>query len=320
MPSLRSLTISSWMFLACSPARPVGLEPSAQREVVNAITTRLRAAYVSPDAAEVARHSLASQLDAGGYDGLARRALAERLTRDLQAATHDKHLRVSSEVEPPPLLDDRHPKVFGRVEHVGDVAYLEVVSFGVPPESAGAEIASTMSSIADARAFVFDLRSNAGGHPGTVALLASYVFDDEPVHLNSMLDRASGLREESFTDPHVSGTKVGAKKPAFAIIGPRTFSAAEEFTYDLQALHRITVVGENSGGGAHSGGFEPLPHGFSVFVPSRRPINPVTHTNWEGVGVTPDVRAPSHESRATALRLALESLSGTSPRTAEPPK
>ena len=30
-----------------------------------------------------------------------------------------------------------------------------------------------------------------------------------------------------------------------------TFSAAEDFAYNLQAIKRITVVGEPTGGGAH---------------------------------------------------------------------
>jgi len=82
--------------------------------------------------------------------------------------------------------------------------------------------------------------------------------------------------DESFTDPRVKGPKLGPDTPAFVLIGPRTFSGAEEFTYDLQALRRATVVGESSGGGAHAGGFE------RAFVPARRPINPITKTNCEG--------------------------------------
>jgi C-terminal processing protease CtpA/Prc len=301
--------LSLWILFGCSVRqRDDALDRGAQRELVEALAARLKAAYVSADAAQSAARRIGSQLDAGAYAGLGRSELASKLTLDLQLATHDKHLRVSPAAEPPPLQDDRHPRVFGRVERVGDVAYVEVSSFGVLPERARGEVASTMSSVADAQALVLDLSLNGGGHPDTVALVASYLFGDEPIHLNTMLERASGVRQESFTDPHVAGNKLGPRKPVFVIIGPRTFSGAEEFTYDLQALRRVTVVGERSGGGAHAGGFEVLPHGFSAFVPSRRPINPVTHANWEGVGVTPDVRATAKEARAVAMRLAAESV------------
>jgi hypothetical protein len=32
-------------------------------------------------------------------------------------------------------------------------------------------------------------------------------------------------------------------------------------------------------------------------------INPITHTNWESVGVEPDVKVPAADALATALRL-----------------
>jgi hypothetical protein len=33
---------------------------------------------------------------------------------------------------------------------------------------------------------------------------------------------------------------------------------------------------------------------------------PVTHTNWEGVGVEPDIKVPASEARATAQKLLRE--------------
>jgi hypothetical protein len=40
-----------------------------------------------------------------------------------------------------------------------------------------------------------------------------------------------------------------------------------------------------------------------ISVPVRRAINPITHTNWEGVGVQPDVKVPSEQALETARRL-----------------
>jgi C-terminal processing protease CtpA/Prc len=45
---------------------------------------------------------------------------------------------------------------------------------------------------------------------------------------------------------------------------------------------------------------------FMIGVPFARAINPITHTNWEGVGVEPDIKVPASEALATALRLARE--------------
>ena len=41
---------------------------------------------------------------------------------------------------------------------------------------------------------------------------------------------------------------------------------------------------------------------FLIAVPFARPINPVTHTNWEGVGVTPDLKVASEVALTTALQ------------------
>ncbi len=45
---------------------------------------------------------------------------------------------------------------------------------------------------------------------------------------------------------------------------------------------------------------------FIIGVPGARAINPITHTNWEGTGVDPDVKVPASDALATAQRLIAE--------------
>src|SRR5262249_31347733 len=94
----------------------------------------------------------------------------------------------------------------------------------------------------------------------------------------------------------------------YVLTSARTFSAAEEFTYNLQAQKRATVVGETTGGGAHPGGTRPINEHFAMFVPTGRAINPITKTNWEGTGVKPDVAADADEALAKAHELAVKKL------------
>jgi hypothetical protein len=61
----------------------------------------------------------------------------------------------------------------------------------------------------------------------------------------------------------------------------RTFSGAEEFTYNLKNLKRATIIGETTGGGAHPAGF-PHQRAFRMFIPTGRAISPITKTNWKG--------------------------------------
>ena len=42
---------------------------------------------------------------------------------------------------------------------------------------------------------------------------------------------------------------------------------------------------------------------FWIGVPFARAINPVTHTNWEGTGVEPDVKVAAAEALAKAEAL-----------------
>jgi hypothetical protein len=44
------------------------------------------------------------------------------------------------------------------------------------------------------------------------------------------------------------------------------------------------------------------------YVPTARAVNPVTGTNWEGVGVTPDIDSDPSSALQRAHVLALESL------------
>jgi C-terminal processing protease CtpA/Prc len=68
------------------------------------------------------------------------------------------------------------------------------------------------------------------------------------------------------------------------------------------------VIGETTGGGAHAGGPHRLDAHFMMFVPSGRPINPVTHTDWEGVGVVPDVKTSVKNALDVAQIAALKQL------------
>ncbi len=42
-----------------------------------------------------------------------------------------------------------------------------------------------------------------------------------------------------------------------------------------------------------------------LFIPVGRAVNPVTKTNWEGVGVEPDIKVPKEQALKTAYIMAL---------------
>jgi C-terminal processing protease CtpA/Prc len=128
------------------------------------------------------------------------------------------------------------------------------------------------------------------------------------VHLNDMVDREGKVVEEFWTLKDVPGQRFRKGLPVFVLTSSRTFSGAEEFTYNLKNLERATIVGETTGGGAHPVRPERLDDRFIMMIPYMRAQNPVSKTNWEGTGVEPDVKTTAGEALEKAQALAREAI------------
>jgi hypothetical protein len=295
------------------PQPPAPFDAAARKAAVEKVATALRDRYVYPDVGAKAAETIEGQLAAGAYDQLAdRQAFAQRLTEDLATIAHDKHLRVMTPGGPPPAGRGPPPHSEGGVVRAdrlpGGYGYLEVSAF---PRHVmfKAPVDKAMAALADTKGLIVDLRRNGGGDPQSVGYLVSFFFaDGQRVHINDLIWRnpntATYRTDESWTVP--TPTKY-LGKPVYLLTGPFTFSGGEEFAYDLQTLKRATLVGEVTGGGANPGGTIEIGEGMVVFVPGGRAQNPITHTSWEGKGVTPDVATP----RDQALKVALQKLGQT---------
>ena len=92
-----------------------------------------------------------------------------------------------------------------------------------------------------------------------------------------------------------------------AISSGRTF-AGEPTIPDTLAGRRASalIAAFNTGGGAHPVSFLTLNKYFILKIPDGRAINPVTKTNWEGVGVIPHVEVPADQAKEKAYQLALQ--------------
>ena len=292
---------------APSPAPLAPVEAAEREAVVAAAIAELDRAYVFPDVAAKMGADLGTRLKAGAYATADARELAAALTRDLQAVSHDKHVRVV-------LAADhaaRMQKVVAPTNHgigkyevlPGNIGYLEVASFLGRGPGVEEAIATAMTALAKTDALIIDVRANGGGNPQTVAQLSSYLFE-RPTHLNSLYWRERDRTDEFWTRAQVEGLRFGQSKPVYVLTSAKTFSGAEEFSYNLKNLKRATLVGERTGGGAHPGGVRKLNDRFSIFVPTGRAISPVTGTNWEGTGVVPDVEVPAADALERALQLA----------------
>jgi C-terminal processing protease CtpA/Prc len=295
------------------------VDRATRTAVVDSVLRHLRDEYVFPEKAAEMERAIRRRVQRKEYEAItSAKVFAESLTAHLQAVSQDKHLRVRYSHEPlQPFVEHGDPSTedrarmdrmarlrnygFEKVERLrGNVGYLDLRGFMGVTGGAGATAAAAMSFLANSDALIVDLRQNGGGAPEMVALVSSYLFPEgERVHLNDLYFRPANQTTQFWTLPYVPGTR-SAGKDVYVLTSRRTFSAAEEFTYNLKNLKRATIVGEVTGGGAHPGGFARLDEHFGAFIPSGRAINPISKTNWEGTGVKPDIEVPADQALKTA--------------------
>jgi retinol-binding protein 3 len=291
--------------------------------LVEAISQKLSDHYVLPDVASRVGRELRARIRQGRYDRLgSSRRMAETLSKELREAANDAHLGVRFSPEPmsagPAAAPTSEQKErmrrmaasvnfgFQKVELLeGNVGYMELNGFADIGDAAETAIAA-MNFLANTDALIIDLRYNGGGVPGIAQLISSYLFD-RPVQLNAIHWREGNRTEQYWTLPHVPGRRYGSK-PVYVLLSKQSLSAPESFAYSLQALKRATIVGETTAGGANPGGEFRLNDHFALFVPTGRAINPVTNTNWEGVGIRPDIDVPAKRALRTAHVAALRRL------------
>jgi hypothetical protein len=301
--------------------RPEALTPEVLAEAVEGAAKALENEYVFPEVGRKMAEAVRAKLAAGEYASIADDvALARALTDDFQAISKDKHLRVR--VRPPgdgpmrhggPSRDEMARENYGfrKVELLpGNIGYVRFDVF-VDDAEAKKTASNALAFLANCDALIFDLRNNGGGSPEMIRYLTTYVFD-EPTHLNDMVDREGKVVEEYWTlkDVPEGARRFASDLPVYVLTSGRTFSGAEEFSYNLKNLKRATIVGETTGGGAHPVQFRQLAGRLGMTVPFMRARNPVSGTNWEGTGVEPDVKCAAAEALDRATELARTAKQG----------
>jgi hypothetical protein len=312
--------------LAISQEVEISLSQDEKTQVVDSIALFMTERYVFQEEGKQMGDLVQQNLKEGKYDDITDpMAFSRQLTEDLLSVNNDRHIGVmylperiammqaaiadetNTELEE---LEQRYREFsnynFKEVKILpGNVGYLKFNSFE-DASFAGPTAVAAMNFLGNTDALIIDLTDNGGGSPSLIQLITTYFFE-EPTHLNSFYYREADQIDQFWTLTYVPGERM-PETDIYVLTSSRTFSGAEEFSYNLRNLERAVLVGETTGGGAHPVAAYIINDNFMVRVPFGRAVNPITETNWEGIGVEPHVKTSKDKAFVTAYSLALDSL------------
>lgn len=317
-------------WLAHQPQPRVTIDAAVRAQTIDTLVAKLNRHYVLPEKAREIEALLRQRQQLGAYDAIDDgEKFADQLDTDITSVSRDLHMGLGFSARPVPPDPAGEPDLRGRtapkdaplfmrllapivlsregfgvekVDHLSpEVGYLKLMSFA-PPVMSADKVGSAMDKLADTKALIIDLRGHRGGHPGGVNLMLSY-FVDQRTHVNDIWSRNTGATTEFWTEDRLEGKRYGGKKPVFILVDSETKSAGENFAYTMQALKRATVVGGRTWGGAHPGRPYRLGEHFYALIPDARITSPITHADWEGTGVIPDVEAAPGDALKVAKAL-----------------
>jgi hypothetical protein len=286
------LVVSCVMILSASPAQVSdpkhSLDGATRSTVIKSVEEAIQTTYVFAEMRAALIAKLEQSLRTGRYDINDPNLFAEKVTEDLQAVSHDGHLYLNSDPEQyaaaiAPLNSDAGLDAYRKRLAVrtnsgltkleilpGNLRYLRVEAFRWTPTLTPAAYDYALKFLSDGDAIVLDLHENGGGNSDAVDYLANLL------------------------------RPLARSRPLYILVDGHVASAAEAISYGFQQEKLATIVGSNTYGAANNNKKVPIAPEFILSVSYNRPINPITGTNWEGVGVIPDIPAPPSKALAAA--------------------
>lgn len=317
-------------------------KPFNIQDSVHRVCACLEENYIFPSVAEKCSNYLRSELQQGAYDAISDPdTFAQAVTADLRLLSEDNHIEIKAKCAHGPIHPETEEVEIAYLksityglgtynnllsigfikelpEHVG---YLEVHGFQAVNKN-DAEynkfpnaVLQTRNAVAKAmeeisvkkpKSIIIDLRNNGGGSPYGVQLLSSYFLPaNTPLNTIRWRKKDGMSIEESNTLPYEDIPKENRliDIPLYILTSHRTFSAGEEFANNMKALNRATLIGEVTRGGANPGRSHQLNDLFEIFIPDGQSINPHNGSNWEGIGVIPDLFVSANEALDLSLSL-----------------
>lgn len=285
---------------------------------INKILDLLRENYIYPNELESLEKHINEKIDE--YKGKTKLAIIKMLNDDIQLVLKDKHIMIRQNKLKKKTKEKTNNKEKDYIKFLQtewltskimnhEIGYIQFNHFPAITEDYQKDVLVPIvmcayNKIRNCNKIIFDLRKNGGGSPGLVRFMQSFLFDKKTL-LNELYWRIKGTDTyeiekfytytkkelEEFTK--MNNLSLFIDKQIFVLVSPNTFSAAEEFAYNLQNRKRAIIVGETTAGGANPGHVTNIDTKTRIFIPSGRAYNPISKTNWDGSGVIPDIQIDS---------------------------
>lgn len=309
--------------LSGSAAATPHLSPAQRTTALAEIAKLFQERYVFPKkrAAIIAR--LQQGQKAGRYDVDDPGTFAERITQDTSETAHDRHawMRVDPQAYAaalaPPSSDAGSEALQARRtrrEHYGltelkilpgNLRYLKITGFPWVNDIAGAVYDDAIRFLTAGDAVIIDVRGNGGGSQAAVRYLVSHFLAPQTLEMTFLQDPEPPEQSRAL-DQLPAGRLIG--KPLYVLIDGGVASAGEAFAYDVQQFKLGELIGATTAGAANNNALLPVAPYFILSVSVGRPVHAVSQTNWEGVGIRPDVEVAPSQALAMAAARALAKL------------
>lgn len=287
--------------------------------------------YVYPEKIKYVKIVVDNHIASGRYNRMHTKKFITTLNKDIFEVLQDQHVMLSIKKKPPKKKVTPCFRQLTVFPH--NIGYFRFDCFKSLKMSMGYFI-SAFKLLENVNAIIFDLRYNGGGYPTTVDFIQSFLFEKRTLlNITSARKRNATTLTRHYTlskkqmDNIIYNYrhqgKISLRKhniartlkykrfyniPVVVLIGKKTFSAAEEFAYNLQNKKRAIIIGETSGGGANGGkdfSVKGKIKNLRIFISRANSYNPITKTSWEGNGIKPDIRV---KNSAKSIDRALDFL------------
>lgn len=298
-----------------------------KRNIIDTALGLLKQNYIFPEKAKVVDNAIQKKWKSGHYDTLtAREDFLKAFNHDLELFSNDRHVNIfldpvrvqqiraaGSKSDNPVFaaaflervkFENYMVRTARRLE--GNIGYLKFDQF-VDLRLSKPTLVAAMNFLNNSNAIIVDLTENGGGNANTVHFLVNYFLPDS-AFLSEFYSRLTNTTTPIFTEGDPLINKFTDDIPLYILTSKRTSSAAEAFAYTLQSFKRAVVVGDTSNGEANPGYPFAINDDLWMMIPTSVNKNAITKTNWQGVGVIPDVNIPSSKALSLALTNAYETL------------